>query len=260
MDEKKSKNKKVIVIVAIVIAVIAVIGVIGFTFVNDFAQRAIIGSEMEKINTSGEIDKDIKSSGKYADVEKALKDYVVEYQGVAVSIADQYKNEKLTTILSADNYKKDGPEFKESKKLIEDVKNQGEEAKTKLAEMVTDEYKDKRADEAGLTGKYKDLFKTSIQLEGELTDVNKTIDNVNNYLSKIDDVFDFLKENKSNWEIKFFNYYGKYSSFKIKIIKLCLQKVHLKGVLFSYCKNNKVLEYLSLILPSIYMHYLTCYI
>lgn len=202
MEEKKSKNKKVIVIVAIVIAIIAVVGVVGFIFVNDFAQRAIIGSEMEKINTSGEIDEEIKSSGKYADVEKALKDYVVEYQGIAVSIAKQYENEKLTNILSADNYKNDGPEFTESKKLIEDVKKQGEEAKTKLAEMVTDEYKDKRADEVGLTGKYKDLFKTSIQLESELSDVNKTIDNVNNYLSKIDDVFNFLKENKSNWEVK----------------------------------------------------------
>lgn len=202
MDEKKSKNKKIIVIVAIVVAIIAVVGVVGFIFVNDFAQRAIIGSEMEKINISGEIDEEIKSSGKYADVEKALKDYVVEYQGIAVSVAKQYENEKLTNILSADNYKNDGPEFTESKKLIEDVKKQGEEAKTKLAEMVTDEYKDKRADEVGLTGKYKDLFKTSIQLESELSDVNKTIDNVNNYLSKIDDVFNFLKENKSNWEVK----------------------------------------------------------
>lgn len=202
MEEKKSKNKKVIVIVAIVVAVIAVIGVVGFIFVNDFAQRAIIGSEMEKINTSGEINKEIKSSGKYADVEKALKDYIVEYQDVATSISKQYENEKLTTILSADNYKNDGPEFTESKKLIEDVKKQGEDAKTKLAEMVTDVYKDKRADEVGLTGKYKDLFKSSIQFESELDDVNKTIDNVNNYLSKIDDVFNFLKENKSNWEVK----------------------------------------------------------
>lgn len=202
MDEKKSKNKKVIVIVAIVIAVIAVIGVVGFIFVNDFAQRAIIGSEMEKINTSGEVDQDIKSSGKYAEVEKALKAYVVEYQDVANSIADQYKNEKLTNILSANNYKNDGPEFTESKKLIENVKKQGEEAKTKLTEMVSDTFKDKKAEEAGLTGKYKDLFKTSIQLEGELDDVNKTIDNVNSYLSKIDDVFNFLKENKSNWEVR----------------------------------------------------------
>lgn len=202
MEEKKSKNKKVIVIVAIVIAVIAVIAVVAGIFINDFAQRAIIGTEMEKINTSGEIDKEIKSSGKYADVEKALKDYVVEYQGVASSIANQYQNEKLINILSVDNYKNDGPEFKESKKLIEDVKKQGEESKAKLAEMVTDEFKDKKADEAGLTGKYKELFKTSIQLEGELDDVNSTIDSVNNYLSKIDDVFNFLQENKSNWEIK----------------------------------------------------------
>lgn len=202
MEEKKSKNKKVIVIVAIIAAIIAAVGVVGFIFINDFAQRAIIGSEMEKINTSGEIDREIKSSGKYADVEKALKDYVIEYQSIAVSIADQYKSEKLTNILSVDNYRNDGPEFTESKKLIEDIKKQGEDAKTKLAEMVTDDYKDKRADNSGLTGKYKDLFKTSIQLESELSDVNKTIDNVNHYLSKIDDVFNFLKENKSNWDVK----------------------------------------------------------
>ena len=84
MDEKKSKNKKVIVIVAIVVAVIAVIGVIGFMFVNDFAQRAIIGAEMEKINTSGKIDNNEQKENNIVDVEKALKDYVVEYLGVAV--------------------------------------------------------------------------------------------------------------------------------------------------------------------------------
>lgn len=202
MDEKKSKNKKVIVIVAIVVAVIAVIAVVAGIFINDFAQRAIIGSEMEKINTSGQVDQDIKSKGKYADVEKAIKDYVVEYQGVATSIAAQYQNEKLTNILSADNYKNDGPEFTKSKELIADVKKQGEDAKTKLADMVTDEFKDKRADELGLSGKYKDLFKNTIQLDSELKDVNSTIDNINNYLSKIEDVFNFLKENKANWEVK----------------------------------------------------------
>lgn len=202
MDEKKSKNQKVVVIVAVVVAVIAVVGVIAGIFVNDFVQRAIIGSEMEKINTSGKVDETIQSSGKYADVEKALKNYVNEYQGVANAVAEQYTNEKLTSILSVNNYKNDGPEFKESRKLVADVKKQGEEAKTKLAEMVADEFKDKKADEAGLTGKYKDLFKNSIQLDSELKDVNATIDNINNYLSKIEDVFNFLNENKANWSIK----------------------------------------------------------
>lgn len=202
MEEKKPKSKKVIVIIAIILViVIAIIGVVAM-FVNDYAQRAIIGQEMEHVNTTGNVDTEIKSTGKYADVEKALKDYILEYQGIATEIANEYNNEAFTTILSADNYKNDGPNFETSKKLINDVKTKGEEAKTKLTEMLTDEYKEKRATDCGLSGKYKDLFKDSIQLGDELEEVEKTIDNVNNYLGKIDDIFNFLKENEGKWEIK----------------------------------------------------------
>lgn len=200
-EKKKSKNTKIIVIIAIIVVVAVVIGGITF-FANDYIQRAKIGEEMEKINTSGTVDTEIKTNGKYADVEKALKDYIVEYQNAAKEVADQYQNEKFTTILSADNYKNDGPEFVESKQLINDAKAKGEEVKAKLAEMVTDEYKEKRATDCGLTGKYKELFKESIKLEDELTEVNETIDNVNNYLDTIDSIFDLLKENESKWQVK----------------------------------------------------------
>ena len=201
MEEKKPKNKKIIIIAAVVVIIVAIVAVAG-TFVNDYAQRVIIGQEIEKVNKTGEVDKEIKSTGKYADVEKVLKDYITDYQNIAKEIANEFQNEKFATILAASNYKEDGPEFVNSKKLINDVKQKGEETKTKLAEMVTTEYKEKRADENGLTGKYKQLFIDSIKLEQELETVNATIDNVNNYLAKVDDVFNFLKENKGNWEVK----------------------------------------------------------
>jgi len=121
-------------------------------------------------------------------LEKVLKDYVIEYQSIAKEMQNQYQNEKFTTILSADNYKNDGPDFVESKKLIADTRAKGEEVKTRLAEMVSNEYKQKRADDNGLTGKYKDLFVDSIQFEQELKQVDSTIDSVNNYLAKIEDV------------------------------------------------------------------------
>lgn len=200
--QNKSKNTKMIAIIAIVVVVaIVIIGGIAF-FANDYLQRAKIGEEMEKVNTSGTVDTEIKTSGKYAEVEKALKDYIVEYQNIAKEIAEQYQNGKFTTILSADNYDKDGPEFVESKKLISDAKAKGEEVKTKLAEMVTEEFKENRATECGLTGKYKELFKDSIQLEDELKEVNETIDNVNSYLDTVDEIFDLLKENKDKWQVK----------------------------------------------------------
>lgn len=202
MEEKKSKNKKIIfIVVAVVVVVFLAIVAVAAMFVNDVAQQTIISKEIEKINTTGTVDEEIKSTGKYAELEKTIKDYVLEYQGTAKEIQEQYKNEKFTNILSANNLQSDGPEFVESKKLIADVTAKGEEVKTKLAEMVSEEYKVKLAEEKGLTGKYKDLLIQNLQLEQELKTVNTTIDNVNNYLAKIDDVFNYLKENKDNWKV-----------------------------------------------------------
>lgn len=199
MEEKKS-NKKIIVIAIIVVIVLAI--AVGVYFVaDDYRQKTIVASEMDSINSTGEINTEIKSKGKYAEVEKALKDYLSEYKQAAVDIAEQYKNEQFATILSAENFKNDGPNFESSKKLINDVKAKGEETKTKLAEMVTEEYKEKRATDSGLTGKYKDLFKDSIKLENDSDTVDKTINSVNNYLDKVEEVFNFLKECEGKWQV-----------------------------------------------------------
>lgn len=203
MEEKKSNSKKIIIIVAIIVAVVVIaIAVVASSFIGEVAGQQAINSEIDKINQTGEVDKEIKAKGKYGDVEKALKDYVLEYQAVGKEIEEQYQNEKFATILTADNLKNDGPEFVESKKLVADTRAKGEEVKTKLAEMVSNEYKEKRATDNGLDGKYKDLFVESIKFEEEQKQVNASIDSVNNYLEKLDDIFNFLNENKDKWEIK----------------------------------------------------------
>ena len=68
--------------------------------------------------------------------------------------------------------------------------------------MVSNEYKEKRATDSGLSGKYKDLFMDSIQLGDELKEIESTVANVNNYLDKVNDIFDFLSQNKGKWEVK----------------------------------------------------------
>lgn len=202
MEEKQSKNKTVVIVVVAIVVVLAIAILVGIgAVINDVAQKQILSEEIEKINQTSKVDTEIKTSGKYAEVEKVLKDYVLEYQSVAEEMKAQYQNEKFTTILSADNYKNDGPDFVESKKLIADTKAKGEEVKNKLTEMGSTEYKQKRADDNGLTGKYKDLFVDSIQFEQEIKEVNSTIDSVDNYLSKIEDVFNYLTENKDSWKV-----------------------------------------------------------
>lgn len=202
MEEKQSKNKTVIIVVVAIVVVLAVAILVGIgAVINDVAQKQILSQEIDKINQTSKVDTEIKATGKYGEVEKVLKDYVIEYQSIAKEMQEQYQNEKFTTILSADNYSSDGPDFVESKKLIADTRAKGEEVKTKLAEMITTEYKEKRAEDNGLSGKYKDLFVDSIQFEQELKQVNSTIDNVDSYLSTIEDVFNYLTENKDSWKV-----------------------------------------------------------
>lgn len=120
---------------------------------NDISQRAVVVSEIEKINNYGIVDSEIKSTGKYAEVEKALKDYILETQKFTTDISIEYKNEKIATILSADNYKKDGPDFVASKQLLSSLQSKGEETMARLLEMNTEGYKEKRANDLRINRK-----------------------------------------------------------------------------------------------------------
>lgn len=246
MEEKQTKNKKVVIIIVAIVVVLAVAILVGIgAVISDVAQKQILSEEIEKINQTSQVDTEIKTSGKYAEVEKVLKDYVIEYQSIAKEMQAQYQNEKFTTILSADNYKNDGPDFVESKKLITDTRAKGEEVKTRLAEMASNEYKQKRADDNGLTGKYKDLFVDSIQFEQEIKQVDSTIDSVNNYLSKIEDVFNYLTENKNSWKVNGgkveFNEMSQVTKYNIKFNKFIIIFYIYFSIMqfynfFSYCK------------------------
>lgn len=150
----KLKNKIfLIILLLLVIASIIIFLVLKNISMNDISQKTVVVSEIEKINNYGIVDSEIKSTGKYAEVERALKDYILETQKFTTDISNEYKNEKIVTILSADNYKKDGPDFVESKQLLASVQSKGEETKAKLLEMNTEEYKEKRANDLRLNRK-----------------------------------------------------------------------------------------------------------
>lgn len=150
----KLKNKIfLIILLLLVIASIVIFIVLKNISMNDISQRTVVVSEIEKINNYGIVDSEIKSTGKYAEVEKALKDYILETQKFTTDISNEYKNEKIAIILSADNYKKDGPDFVESKQLLASIQSKGEETKAKLLEMNTEEYKEKRANDLRLDRK-----------------------------------------------------------------------------------------------------------
>lgn len=100
MEKRQSKNKKIIIMVTVILIILAVIlGGIGI-WVNDNVQRVVINKEIDTINKTSQVDIQIKAKGKYADVEKVLKDYILEYQSMGKEIQEAYENEKFKTLLS----------------------------------------------------------------------------------------------------------------------------------------------------------------
>lgn len=195
------KKNKVLKIVLIVILVIAVL-VGGYFFVNERTQIAKINEEVDKINTTLEIDQEIKTTGKYAEVEKGVKDYLTEYKNSVKELNDLYETNEYKNILTIASYEADKPEFNASLELLNKVKIAQENTKNKITEMANEENIAKKADELGLTGKYKTTFINIIKIQDEAKKIANGIENDKQLVGKIEELINILKNNPSKWTIK----------------------------------------------------------
>lgn len=174
----------------------------------------------------------IKSSGRYAKVEKAIKNYLDGYAVLLQSVVTDIHDEKLTKVLSYDNYQKDGPEFKESLNYIESAKKEFNENVDKLIseseERSIIEYGQKELTSNKSLTIYKELMLSKKMLK----DFNETKETLTETKTRVNNIYDtsssvlnFLVKNKDNWklengEIKFKNQnlYNEYNNM-IKNVK-----------------------------------------
>lgn len=201
------------------------------TMVNDLKKEVKV---LDKLDiTKDRYNRSIKTSGSYALVEKSIKTYLDDYAVLLQESVSITSDSKLTKILSYDNYKKDGPEFKESLQYLESTKkkfNSNIDTLIKNSEEDTiREYIDSKIDEKYykdlcielmITKKRKEEFNSTKEL------LNKTKSKVNNVLDTSKELLEFLKNNKDNWilednEIKFKtrDLYNQYNSYISKIQK-----------------------------------------
>ena len=120
--------KKKFLIAILVIIVIAFL-VVGYFVISDMMQEDKLKTELAEINelsNAETIDMDainerlnrIVTTGDYAIVEDAFKTYLRENFDNSLQIAEILNDEKITTLLTAENYKEDGKDFTESKNYI----------------------------------------------------------------------------------------------------------------------------------------------
>ncbi len=208
--------KKKILIILLVIIVIALIG-IGYFVFTDMQQENMLKtelSELDQLVNAENIDMDainnrldrIVTNGDYAIVEDAFKTYLKEDFENSIQIANILNDEKLTTLLTVENYKEDGKNFINSKEYITNTRTALETCKNKYTEFLTEEKAMSYINNKGLDSYYTDLYKDEfigdMSSATEDTTVQDSIDDVIDILNIYEKVLNLLSENQDNWEIE----------------------------------------------------------
>ena len=213
MNAKKSNKKRNIIIGAVVGVVLLIIVFIGYIVMGDLKQEEILRNEI-KIISEKDVTKDrynipIKTKDDYAVVEKAIKEYLDEYAVTLQNVMKIIEDEAIVNMLTADNYQKDGPDFKTSKEFLTTTKKSLSEGLTKLSDMTSTERIMKKIEDKKLDPYYNDLYK-ELMLNGVAEKDFQTAqqylktagDQMNNLLDVEEKVIDLLVVNKGKWKIE----------------------------------------------------------
>ena len=205
------------VLIAILIIIVIAIAIVGYFVFSDMMQEDKLKtelSELQQLVNTENIDLDavnerldrIITSGDYAQVENAFKSYLRENFNNSIEIANILNDEKLTTLLTVENYESDGKDFIESKEYITNTRTTLEECKNKYTEFLTEEKAMSYINDKGLDSYYTDLYKN--EFIGDMSSATKdtivqdSIDEVITILNTSEEVLNLLSENQNAWEIE----------------------------------------------------------
>ncbi len=210
------KGVKIAIIIGVIILVIALAG--GYLFMNDIAQKAKIVEEftqIEEITSSEDFDitalnektENIVATGKYATVEKAAKNYARDLFNTVYKIKTLMEDERMAKLLTVENYQKDGPEFVETKKYLNETKQQLEENRKEmlsyLEENKINSYIEAETTNAYCINMYQEFITQDIEIsEKERNELESSMDKLVRMLDIEAEVIDFLIANKGKWQVQ----------------------------------------------------------
>ena len=145
------------------------------------------------------------TTGDYEKVEDAYKSYLRDNFDNSIQIANILNDEKITTLLTVENYESDGKDFTESKEYITNTRETLEECKAKYTEFLTEEKAMSYINDKGLDSYYTDLYKNEfigdMSSASQDTTVQDSIDEVIGILNTTEEVLNLLSENQDSWKI-----------------------------------------------------------
>lgn len=209
--------KKKMIITIIIIALV-LLGGLGYAVFQDLNQEKKLNVEIEELDgllnfeenmDTSEIEKRLDrvvTKNDYAIVETAYKQYVSDFYNNAMEITNILNDGRISNSLTAQNYKKDGPEFTETKEYLSATKEKLETCKQKYYDLLTDEKVMSYIDGKGLDDYYVDYYKQEVvgNLEEEKNDktIETSLNDIIDLLNNSQKVIDFLAENKGKWKVE----------------------------------------------------------
>lgn len=208
-------KKKILITIGIIILI--VIGVIAYFVITDLQQEDKLTAELQEISNlvnSQDVDIDqinqkldrTVTRGDYAVVEQSFKQYLKDNFDVSIKIANILNDERLTNVLTAENYENDGKDFVETKNYISTTKDQLETYKTEYKEFFTEDKAMSYINDKNLDSYYTDLYKQElvgdIENDNDSEVVENAIDDIIGILDIYEEVINFLVDNPNNWNIQ----------------------------------------------------------
>ena len=146
------------------------------------------------------------TTGDYQKIEKAAKKYFTDILDNLIDIVTVLNDERITNILTVDNYVNDGKEFLTTRKYIKDTKEKLITGRDSYYELFTEEKVMTYLDGLTIDDYYRDFYRNEIigDIENEKNDktVEKAINQIIDMLDDSEKIINFLVENKNSWEVE----------------------------------------------------------
>lgn len=208
-------NRKAKIILNILILIL--IGIIIFLILRNFfldkklkneiteTYNLIIMDDYNYKDVYEKIDNIVTKEG-YAIVEDSAKDYLLDYFLEVLNLDETYEKANIENIISIENIKKDGKEFKNSKETLSSLKKSIENIEKKILNNLSKEKMMGYINDKNLANSYIKLYESLDFMKDKNIEKRKSQieDKVNSYLSKIskiEEVIDFLIKN-NNWKVE----------------------------------------------------------
>lgn len=207
-NKNKGTFKKILLIIGLLFLILVIF--FGYIIVEDLKQEDILKQEIVNVSNkdlkTDDYKIEVKTKGDYAYIEEAVKKYYKELSDNVKIINHYFNNEEFTNILSPKTLEERRPNFQSSYQLISSTKKNTLEAFNKISSLCDEKTIKTLIDKDKVDDYSYDLYlelmytKEDIKEMKEIKENMQTLSNdMEQFLDKVIEVLDLLKENNSSW-------------------------------------------------------------